>query len=63
MAVLSILPGASERFKTAVSSYACGLNTKGVFSSTLGPFILGAGMTLSGSVSICEGKLCCKPGP
>ncbi len=51
MVLLSVMPGASERFRRAKDGYACVLGVKGVLTSTVGPFMLGAGMTLAGSVS------------
>ena len=51
MVIASIAPGLKDNFERAMSTYASTFCVKGVLTSTLGPFLLGAGMTISGAVS------------
>ena len=51
MAVLSLVPWTKERFQKSVAAFTCGFDAKGLLTTTIGPFILGAGMTLAGAVS------------
>lgn len=51
MSLLSVLPSTQRLFTDAVDGFKCCLTNKGIFTSSVGPFILGIGMTLSGAVS------------
>ena len=52
MAVLSLLPKFKSQFHESLEAFgACFAEKKGLLTSTLGPFMLGSGMTLSGAVS------------
>ncbi|KAK2167553.1 hypothetical protein LSH36_26g03010 [Paralvinella palmiformis] len=54
IALLSVLPWCKTKFEKAMDNFACCLGDKGILTSLLGPFILGMGMTLSGS---CPGMI------
>ncbi|KAK2177718.1 hypothetical protein NP493_583g02032 [Ridgeia piscesae] len=54
MSLCSVVPATERVFKDAVDGFKCCLVDKGLFTSTVGPFILGVGMTLSGS---CPGMI------
>ena len=49
--VLSVIPKTKEYFQSAVRAYAGCFSDKGIVTSILGAFMLGAGMTLAGAVS------------
>ena len=52
LVLMSVLPWTKVIWQEAMDGYHGGFTEKGILTSMLGPFILGAGMTLSGAVSI-----------
>lgn len=51
MAILSLLPATKDRFHSASQEFVSCFDDRGIFSSALGAFLLGVGMSLSGAVS------------
>ena len=51
MSLMSVLPSTRRLFTDTLERFKCALSNSGLLTSILGPFILGIGMTLSGSVS------------
>lgn len=51
MALLSLLPATKDRFDSASKEFVSCFKDRGIFSSALGAFLLGVGMSLSGAVS------------
>lgn len=51
MALLSLIPATKDSFHRASQEFVSCFNDRGIFSSALGAFLLGVGMSLSGAVS------------
>lgn len=51
MALLSLIPATKDSFDRASQEFVSCFNERGIFSSALGAFLLGVGMSLSGAVS------------
>lgn len=49
MAILSLLPATKDRFQSASQEFVSCFDDRGIFSSALGAFLLGVGMSLSGA--------------
>ena len=50
LAILSLLPPTRAKFSRSCEAYVACLTSKGILTSSIGPFVLGVGMTLSGAV-------------
>jgi len=59
LCVLSVLPPTKQHFEDAIQEYVATFTDKGVLTSTIGAFILGIGLTLSGA---CPGMVLAQVG-
>ncbi|CAH1799204.1 unnamed protein product [Owenia fusiformis] len=60
MAALSVLPFTKQKFNLSIDAYTgCFKETKGLLTSSVGPFLLGAGMALAGA---CPGMVLAQVG-
>ncbi|XP_041356163.1 uncharacterized protein LOC121373552 [Gigantopelta aegis] len=59
LALMSVIPYTKEKFNNVVDNFMVTFDDKGILTSILGPFILGVGMTISGS---CPGMVLAQVG-